>query len=120
MMDAIQAYCLAKPGAEETYPFGPSPLVAKVGGKMFALLSAGAVSLKCDPAIAENLREQHASVKPGYHLNKKYWNSVLVDGSLTVEDIEAMIDHSYELVVGSLTKAARVELERLGEKAGRA
>ena len=77
--DPIAAYCLSKKAATEDYPFGPLPLVAKVGGKMFALLSLTAegkvdnLSLKCDPVIAENLREQHAAVQPGYHLNKKHW-----------------------------------------------
>lgn len=108
--DTIKAYCLSKKGAMEDYPFGPAPLVVKIGGKMFALITlsekqeATDISLKCDPAIAENLREQHEEVVPGYHLNKKHWNSISLQGSLSHEDIISMIDHSYELVLNSLTK----------------
>ncbi|MNO17528.1 hypothetical protein D3C76_72260 [compost metagenome] len=113
MYKKLVDYCLSKKGAVQEYPFGPETLVMKVGGKMFALLpvtsddGAASISLKCDPVIAANLREQHASVKPGYHLNKKHWNTVTVDGSLPLDDVRAMIDHSYDLVLGGLTKAAR-------------
>lgn len=116
--DPIAAYCLSKKAATEDYPFGPLPLVAKVGGKMFALLSLTAegkvdnLSLKCDPVIAENLREQHAAVQPGYHLNKKHWNTVILDGSLTEEDLHKMIDHSYELVLKGLPKADRMAISQ--------
>jgi len=112
-------YCLSKKGASPDYPFGPEPLVCKVGGKMFALISVDGkndqvyISLKCDPVIAVNLREQHASVQPGYHLNKKHWNTVVVDGSLSSEDLRQMIDHSYDLVFRSLTKAAREAITAL-------
>ncbi|MFB9327525.1 MmcQ/YjbR family DNA-binding protein [Paenibacillus aurantiacus] len=110
-LQAIIDYCKRKKAAIEDYPFGPEPLVMKVGGKMFALISDSSISLKCDPAIAENLREQHEAVKPGYHLNKKHWNTVLVDGSMETDDIWAMIDHSYALVVSKLTKAERERVE---------
>lgn len=106
----VVTYCEGKKGAVKDYPFGPEPLVMKVGGKMFALISDSSVSLKCDPAIAENMREQHAAVKPGYHLNKKHWNTVELDGSLSDDEVKSMIDHSYELVLASLTKAARAEV----------
>ena len=108
--DTIKAYCLSKKGATEDYPFGPAPLVVKVGGTMFALITFNEkqqstdISLKCDPVIAENLREQHEEVVPGYHLNKKHWNSISLQGSLSLDDITSMIDHSYELVLKSLTK----------------
>lgn len=108
--DAVTAYCLSKKGATEDYPFGPVPLVVKIGGKMFALITfnekkeASDISLKCNPVIAENLREQHEEVVPGYHLNKKHWNSISLQGSLPLEDVTSMIDHSYELVLNSLTK----------------
>lgn len=108
--DTIKAYCLSKKGATEDYPFGPAPLVVKICGKMFALITfnenqeATDISLKCDPVIAENLREQHEEVVPGYHLNKKHWNSISLQGSLPLEDVTSMIDHSYELVLKSLTK----------------
>ncbi|MGP0586995.1 MmcQ/YjbR family DNA-binding protein [Paenibacillus timonensis] len=121
MYKKLVDYCLSKKGAVQEYPFGPETLVMKVGGKMFALLpvtsddEAASISLKCDPMIAANLREQHASVKPGYHLNKKHWNTVTVDGSLPLDDVRAMIDHSYDLVLGGLTKAAReAVLMRIG------
>lgn len=113
MYSKLTAYCLSKKGAVEDYPFGPAPLVMKVGGKMFALITRAEaddevqISLKCDPVIAANLREQHDCVRPGYHLNKKHWNTVTADGSLAMDDLKAMIDHSYELVLASLTKAAR-------------
>lgn len=109
-------YCLSKKGAIEDYPFGPEPLVIKVGGKMFALISKSenkqisSISLKCDPLIAENLREQHSAVQPGYHLNKKHWNTVTIDGSLNESDLQDMINHSYDLVVKSLPKSFRVTI----------
>ncbi|MUT68411.1 MmcQ/YjbR family DNA-binding protein [Paenibacillus sp. NEAU-GSW1] len=112
-MQSLIEYCEQKRGASGEYPFGPEPLVMKVAGKMFALFSAESVSLKCDPIIAANLREEHAAVKPGYHLNKKHWNTVLNDGTLSNEEMKSMIDHSYELVVASLTKAARQALAEL-------
>lgn len=79
---------------------------------MFALLSGDRISLKCDPVIAENLREQHAAITPGYHLNKKHWNTVHVDGALPVDEITDMIDHSYELVRSSLSRAERNRIEQ--------
>ncbi|MBW7454900.1 MmcQ/YjbR family DNA-binding protein [Paenibacillus sepulcri] len=109
-MEMLTDYCLDKPGAVKEYPFGPGTMVVKVGGKIFAFLSGQAISLKCDPVIAENLREQHEAVTPGYHLNKKHWNSIRVDGSLTGEEIKSMIDHSYELVYKGLPKAAREQM----------
>lgn len=114
MSSVITAYCLDKPGATEEYPFGSSPMVAKVGGKMFALISDNGngyhISLKCDPAIAANLREENPAVRPGYHLNKNHWNTVVMDGSLTEDEVRAMVDHSYDLVVRGLPKAKRQEL----------
>lgn len=116
MRSPLITYCLSKKAATEDYPFGPLPLVMKVGGKMFALIMITAeekvshISLKCDPVIAENLREQHEAVQPGYHLNKKHWNTVAVDSSLTEADLHNMIDHSYDLVVKSLPKAQRLAI----------
>lgn len=113
--DQITAYCLEKTWTTEEYPFGPSPTVLKVAGKMFALLALGIdgiqLSLKCDPVIAANLREQNPSIRPGYHLNKKHWNTVTVDASVTESDLKAMIDHSYELVVRGLPKSKRASIE---------
>ncbi|MBE3648184.1 MULTISPECIES: MmcQ/YjbR family DNA-binding protein [Paenibacillus] len=111
MFEQIVAYGLSQKEAVKDYPFGADPLVLKVGGKMFALLTEkdgiSHVSLKCDPVIAENLRQQNKAIKPGYHLNKKHWNTVEVDNSFPLEDLYSMIDHSYELVFKSLTRAQR-------------
>jgi predicted DNA-binding protein (MmcQ/YjbR family) len=111
--------CLSFTGAEETFPFGPETSVFKVGGKMFALSQLAAeslrVSLKCDPQLAEELREAHAAVIPGYHLNKRHWNTVIVDGSLTDETIRDMIEDSYDLVVSKLPRARRRALGWRGE-----
>lgn len=126
MYNKLTAYCLSKKGAVQEYPFGPDTLVMKVGGKIFALISvpgnesAVQISLKCDPVIAANLREQHKCVQPGYHLNKQHWNTVTADGSLPMGDLQAMIDHSYDLVLNGLTKAAReaVLMRIEGDRAG--
>lgn len=113
----LAQYCLSLRGAVEDYPFGPEPLVIKVCGKMFALLAdkdgVPAISLKCEPNMAELLRMQHECVQPGYHLNKKHWNTIAIDGTMPVEELRTLIDHSYELVVGSLTKAQRTELQEV-------
>lgn len=113
-MQQLLDYCLTKKGAVLDHPFGPEPDVMKAGGKMFALLSGGsegeAVSLKCDPFIAEMLRGQYEAVKPGYHLNKKHWNTVTLDGSIPENELREMVDQSYELVVLSLPKAEREKL----------
>ncbi len=110
MKENIVEYCLRKKGATREYPFGPEPLVIKVKGKMFALIFENLekhtiINLKCDPVIADNLREQHENVRPGYHMNKKHWNSITLDGSVPEPDLLAMIDHSYLLVVKTLSKS---------------
>ncbi|MCM3782768.1 MmcQ/YjbR family DNA-binding protein [Neobacillus mesonae] len=116
-MNPIVSYCLSKKAAKEDYPFGADTLVVKIEGKMFALIpinkdnTASSISLKCDPIIAENLRQQHSAVVPGYHLNKKHWNTVYLDQDLSVKDILPMIDHSYELVFKNLTKKQRDSIE---------
>ncbi|GIP31476.1 MmcQ/YjbR family DNA-binding protein [Paenibacillus sp. J2TS4] len=113
MKEWIQ-YGLSKKGAFSDYPFGPQPLVLKVGSKMFALINeeerSGSISLKCDPEMAYLLRQQHPSVKPGYHLNKQHWNTVIVDGTVPEEELKWMMDHSYELVVKGLKKSEAREL----------
>src|SRR5438874_10151111 len=109
------AYCLSLPGAEETFPFGPQTSVFKVAGKMFALSQLGAdslrVSLKCEPQLAEALRGAHAAVLPGYHLNKRHWNTVIIDGSLPDDAVRDMIEDSYDLVVSKLPRAGRRALD---------
>jgi predicted DNA-binding protein (MmcQ/YjbR family) len=112
-MDAqqLRERCLAFAGAEETFPFGPENSVFKVEGKVFALSRLSRrplrVSLKCEPALAERLREAHAAVIPGYHLNKRHWNTVIIDGSLPDRLIGDMVEDSYDLVVSKLPKSRR-------------
>ncbi len=115
----LRDYCLSFTGAEETFPFGPETSVFKVAGKMFALSQLGAdslrVSLKCEPALAEALRGAHAAVLPGYHLNKRHWNTVIIDGSLSDDAISDMIEDSYDLVVSKLPRARRRALGWRGD-----
>jgi predicted DNA-binding protein (MmcQ/YjbR family) len=107
----LRRYLLTKPGAVEDFPFDPVTLVAKVGGKMFALVGSDSeplwLNLKCLPEKAELLRELFPAVTPGYHMNKRHWNTVTLDGTLTDADLRAMIDESYELVVLGLPKQLR-------------
>src|ERR1044071_4889492 len=102
-IEAFREYCLAKPGATEGTPFGPDNIVFKVGGKMFALLAFEEVppraNLKCDPDLALELRDRYEQIEPGYHMNKKHWNTVVLDGVIHDGEIREMIDHSYDLVV---------------------
>ena len=110
----FRAHCLSFAGAAETFPFGPETSVFRVARKMFALSQLDQmplrVSLKCEPGLAEQLRETHAAVLPGYHLNKRHWNTVIVDGSLADQVIKDMIEDSYDLVVSSLPKARQEAL----------
>jgi predicted DNA-binding protein (MmcQ/YjbR family) len=110
----LRTHCLSFTGAEETFPFGAETSVFKVAGKMFALSQLGAqslrISLKCEPELAEALRGAHAAVLPGYHLNKRHWNTVIVDGSLPDDAIRDMVEDSYDLVVSKLPRARRVAL----------
>lgn len=111
--DAIERF-LSKPHAEETTPFGPETLVYKVGGKMFALTQPdefpAKINLKGDPERSVQLREEYEGIQPGYHMNKRHWNTVLLDGSVPAGVVRELIDRSYDLVVASLTKAQRAEL----------
>jgi predicted DNA-binding protein (MmcQ/YjbR family) len=103
-IESIRTYCLGKPDTEESLPFGPDTLVFKVNGKIFLLLRLNneelAFNVKCDPDLALELRENYDSVRPGYHMNKKHWNTILVDGSVKSSMLKAWIDQSYELVSG--------------------
>lgn len=107
----LYLYCLTKPWAVEDYPFGPEVIVIKVASKMFALISRREgkenLSLKCDPDYSEVLRRQYPSITPGYHLNKRHWNTLVLDGSIPVNEIKSLIDHSYELVYKSLPRSKR-------------
>lgn len=107
-------YCLSKHGAYREQPFGPEADVIKVMGKMFALIPVDAeppsISLKCDPVLAVMIRDTYPAVTPAYHMNKRHWNGVRVDGSVAADEIEEWIDHSYELVVKGLTRKQRSQL----------
>lgn len=114
--DDLKAYMLAKKATEETFPFGAETAVYKVLGKMYALMPIDGdvrISLKCDPDFAEVLRENHDAVQPGYHLNKRHWNTVMVDGTIPDDEIEDMIDASYQLVVAKMTKKDQKRLEEM-------
>ena len=110
----LTEYCLSKLGAVLEYPFGPEPAVFKAGGKIFALVydedGIAKISLKCDPALADLLRQKFAAVVPGYHLNKMHWNTISCDGSIDYDEIFGQIDHSHELIMKSLTKKIREQL----------
>lgn len=107
-------YLLSKPEAQEDYPFGTDVLVAKIKGKMFATLSmnnnVANMNLKCDPNHAYELRDMFESVIEGYHMNKRHWNTIILNGSIPKGEIERMIDHSYTLVVKKLKKVERSAL----------
>ena len=107
-------YCLRKPGASEETPFGPDVLVFKVSGKMFALATLDEVpprvNLKCDPDLALDLRDRYEQVTPGYHMNKKHWNTVYVNMDVPNDLILKLVDDSYNLIVSSLPKKLRNEL----------
>lgn len=110
--ERVMAECGSRPGAVEDYPFGDGAAVFKVAGKMFALVmlgdDPGTVNLKCDPDLAIELRHQYpGTVTPGYHMNKRHWNTVILDGTLPADELVELIDHSYSLVVARLTKATR-------------
>jgi len=107
----LKAACLALPGSAEEFPFGDEVSVFKVGGKMFALSLLDAeplqLSVKCDPDLAVQLRAAHPAVAPGYHLNKRHWNTITLDGSLPDRMVTDLLTDSYDLVVASLPKARR-------------
>jgi predicted DNA-binding protein (MmcQ/YjbR family) len=113
-LETVRAALLAKPGAEETFPFDTVTLVAKVGGKMFALLGTTGsplqLSLKVDPGFGDVLRATYPAIQPGYHLNKRHWVTLTLDGSLEPALVEELIDESYRLVVKGLPRASRALL----------
>ncbi len=112
--DDLRRACLALPGADEQSPFGPETSVFKVEGKIFAITALASpplrVSLKCEPELAEQLRASYAAVVPGYHLNKRHWNTVTLDGSIEDRLVLDMIEDSYDLVVSSLSKVRQRKL----------
>lgn len=113
-IESFRDYCLAKPGVTEGFPFDNKTLVFKVMGKMFALTDVDefkSVNLKCDPEYAIELRETFQAVNPGYHMSKKHWNTVTNNSDVPDKLLQEMIDQSYDLVVKSLTKKLRDELQ---------
>ncbi len=111
----LRHYLQSQPGATEEIPFGPEALVFKVAGRMFALLAWESaplrLTLKCDPDHARVLRDLYPAVQPGYYMNKRHWNTITLDGSLSDEELRQLSDESYALVVKGLTRAARQQLE---------
>ena len=106
-LEELRDYCLQKPGVTEGLPFGEDTLVFKVGEKLFLLTSISQgdrFNVKCDPELAIELRERYTEVQPGYHMNKKLWNTVFMNGSLTRNQLHEMIDHSYQLIFDGLPK----------------
>ncbi len=113
-LEEIRDHCLAKPGVSEGLPFGEDTLVFKVGEKLFLLASISSgtqFNVKCDPELAIELREHHPEVQPGYHMNKKHWNTVHTNGSLSRRQLIDMIDHSYDLVFKSLPKQLQEQIK---------
>ena len=115
-IEEFRTFCISKPAVTEGFPFGEDVLAFKVGGKIFALTSLDGsdfkVNLKCDPAYAEKLRASYSEIQPGYHMSKKHWNTVDFEGGISDVLLEGLIDHSYELVVNSLSKSIQKELFR--------
>lgn len=118
-LNTLKAYCLAKPGSSAGYPFGEGALVFKVLDRMFCLISEDAdplqMNLKCDPDDALALRNQYEAILPGYHMNKKHWNTLVLDGSLPQRLVNELIDHSYDLVVKKMSQAQQRRLRAIAK-----
>jgi len=116
-IEFFREYCLKKKGVTEEFPFDNETLVFKVNGKMFALTSLVSeqfrINLKCNRDLISELRAKHPAVQPGYHMNKEHWNTVMIDGSVSKNEILKMIDHSYEEVVRGMTKKMQEELKKM-------
>jgi len=114
-IESFREYCMAKKGVTEEFPFDEITLVFKVMGKMFALADVDffeSINLKCDPERAAELREKYSGITPGYHMNKKHWNTVKMDGSVPDNLVQELIDHSYTLVINNLPRTLRAELAK--------
>jgi len=101
-IEILREYCISKKNVTESFPFGDDTLVFKTGGRIFALVNLDgdlSINLKCNPALAIEIRERYSSVIPGYHMNKKHWNTIYIDGSVSDKDIFSWVDHSYDLVL---------------------
>jgi predicted DNA-binding protein (MmcQ/YjbR family) len=109
--DELRGWCLARPAAEETFPFGEDVSVFKVGGKIFALSALRSrpltVSVKCEPELAVELRRTYPAIRPGYHLNKRHWNTITLDGSLPDAMVRDLVEDSYDLVAGAATRRSQ-------------
>ena len=117
-IEEFREYCLAKPGVTEETPFGDEVLVYKVMGKIFALAPIEEfkqINLKCDPDCAVDLREKYEFVQPGYHMSKKHWNTIIIDGRIGNRQLASWIDDSYNLVVHGLSKKIKSELNKMGD-----
>jgi predicted DNA-binding protein (MmcQ/YjbR family) len=115
-IESFRTYCLEKNGVTEEFPFDANTLVFKVMGKMFALADVDlfeSINLKCDPERSMELREQFSGIEPGFHMNKRHWNTVSMDGSISDKLLIELIDHSYDLVVSKLSRILKVKLENL-------
>ena len=114
--DALRRWCLSRPGAKEEFPFGEQPSVFKVGGKMFALSALESrplqVSLKCEPELGEGLRAMYPAIQPGYHLNKRHWVTITLDGSVPDQTLLELLEDSYDLVVAKLPARRRALIGR--------
>ena len=112
-IEELREYCIAKKAVTESFPFDEETLVFKVMNKMFLLTNINkdlSMNVKCNPEKAIELREQYSSVIPGWHMNKKHWNTVDIEGSISDQQLKEWIDHSYDLIVASLTKKLQNEL----------
>lgn len=112
--DEVLDLCGSLPGAVEDYPFGDDVSVFKIGGRIFALVpllnEPGTMNLKCDPALALELRARHPAIRPGYHQDKRHWNTIGLDGSIDDDELRELIDHSYQLVLAKLPRRIRDDL----------
>lgn len=113
-LEILRDYMLSMPHTADDFPFGPQAMVFRVAGKIFGIMSweqnPVVISLKCDPDRAVELREQHAGITGAWHLNKTHWNGVTMDDSVSLDLVKELMDHSYELIVGSLPKKVREEI----------
>ena len=120
-LEKFRAYCLSKSRVTESTPFGDDVLVFKVAGKIFALASLDdvppRVNLKCDPEVALDLRDRYEEITPGYHMNKRHWNTIVLTGRIPDPELRRMIDHSYDLVCASLPKSSRSNLRGMNDLA---
>lgn len=113
-IELLRDYILSKPHATEDMPFGPDTLVFRIGGKIFALMGLDnhplQINLKCDPGRVLELREEHPWIIPGYHMNKKHWNTLVLEDGANWKLVKELIDHSYDLVLASISKKERIGL----------